>query len=83
MVCFLKKLDFFFFFTGSPLDKEMEHQSLYVLAYVPDAPSKLIDNENLFQLFFTVMLVCSANWVWNLPCLWLCFAPCSFWFGSY
>ena len=30
----------------------MEHQSLYVLAYVPDVPSKLIDNENLFQLFF-------------------------------
>ena len=29
----------------------MEHQSLYVLAYVPDAPSKFIDNENLFQLF--------------------------------
>ena len=43
----------------------MEHQSLYVLAYVPDAPSKFIDNENLFQLYFTVMLVCSANWVWN------------------
>lgn len=29
------------------------------------------------------MLVCSANWVWNWPCLWLCFAPCSFWFGTY
>ena len=51
MVCFLKQLDIFFF-TGSPLDKEMEHQSLYVLAYAPDVPSKLIDNENFFSTIF-------------------------------